>query len=115
MSTGIYIHIPFCASHCHYCHFYSAVVREEVYNYYLAALLKEIANRPLSSFSDHVDSIYFGGGTPSLFGVQRIHDVLLALRERFAVRNTAEVTLEMNPDGITRSDLEATMRQGLIV
>ena len=113
MSTGIYVHIPFCASHCHYCHFYSAVVREEMYDFYLAALLKEIANRPLSSFSDHVDSIYFGGGTPSLFGVQRIHDVLLALRERFAVRNTVEVTLEMNPDGITRSDLEAYNAAGI--
>lgn len=113
MSTGIYVHIPFCASHCHYCHFYSAVVREEMYDFYLAALLKEIANRPLSSFSNHVDSIYFGGGTPSLFGVQRIHDVLLALRERFAVQNTAEVTLEMNPDGITRSDLEAYYAAGI--
>ena len=94
-SIGLYIHIPFCEKKCPYCDFYSTFLTKEVYEAYIKALLREIkkwggkTNRP-------VDTVYFGGGTPSLLGGD-ILPLTDAVRSAFTVSGNAEITVECNP------------------
>ena len=93
---GIYIHIPFCRTKCLYCDFCSFVSRDGAQREdYVNALLREIKARATSEYT--VDTIYFGGGTPSLLSAVQIGRILLALRENFTVCEDAEITLECNP------------------
>ena len=96
--SGIYIHIPFCKQACHYCNFHfttSLWYKNEL----IAALLKEIGR--VENITGVADSIYFGGGTPSLLEAGELADILAALRHRFGWTGDAEITLEANPDDIT--------------
>ena len=112
MPVGLYIHIPFCKSKCPYCDFYSLPMQIQTANSYLAALL-----RAITAFSRHyanidgVDSIYFGGGTPSLFGAERLLAVIGHIRRCFNVQPGTEITVEVNPDSGIRDDLQR-LRQG---
>ena len=112
-SLGLYIHIPFCRSKCDYCDFYSLPGREDVMDGYLKALSAHIAETaPL--VRDHVvDTIYFGGGTPSYFGQKRLVELLKLLRKKFKVKPDAEVTLEANPDSVDAKSLTALRRSGV--
>lgn len=99
-SLGLYIHIPFCKSKCIYCDFYSLPRAEEEMDHYVAALrrhLEEIAPRCAGW---KVDTIYFGGGTPSYLGVKRLKAILKTVMKRYDVSREAEITLEANPDSI---------------
>lgn len=107
--AGIYLHIPFCAVKCPYCDFYSLPARPAVMDAYLAALLTEIGNAPNSL---PAETIYFGGGTPVLFGAKRLSAVLERLRSRFAVSVDAEITLEANPFSTPEKEYEAHRRAG---
>lgn len=111
-SLGLYIHIPFCRSKCDYCDFYSLPRREDTMDDYLAALSAHISeSAPL--VRDHlVDTIYFGGGTPSCFGAKRLIELLKLLRKKFRVKADAEVTLEANPDSVDVKSLTALRRGG---
>ena len=91
---GIYCHIPFCAVKCPYCDFYSLPARPAAMDAFLAALLSEISALPEGLTAD---TVYFGGGTPVLFGAERLGKVLSALRSRLTLSPDAEVTLEANP------------------
>ncbi len=95
-SIGLYIHIPFCDKKCLYCDFYSACVNDKVYNDYLIALVREIKAWG-GSIKRTVDTVYIGGGTPSLLG-RDITTVMSTVRENFAVTPDAEITAECNPN-----------------
>ena len=98
--AGIYIHIPFCKQACHYCNFhFSTSLRYK--NELLAALLKETALQQDYLSNETVDTIYFGGGTPSLLTISELRSQFDKIRETFNVLNDAELTLEANPDDIT--------------
>lgn len=97
--AGIYIHIPFCKQACHYCNFHFSTSLK-LQNDFLDALLKEIDLREEYIARETVNTIYFGGGTPSLLPVASLAHILDALHRRFDVSPTAEVTLEANPDDI---------------
>lgn len=94
-NLGLYLHIPFCNGKCAYCDFYSAFTNEELIDSYLTALIREIKqwggriNRP-------IDTIYLGGGTPSLLN-ERLVPLIRAVYESFKVLDNAEITLEVNP------------------
>ena len=96
-SAGLYIHIPFCRKKCAYCDFYSSFVSEELLNKYTEALKKCIEIRG-AEFSHPVDTVYLGGGTPSLLK-ERLPDLLDKVRRCFNIEDNAEITLEANPDG----------------
>ena len=97
MTTGIYVHVPFCRSRCAYCDFFSTI-REEMAASYVEALCREITARRHELPHAHVRTIYFGGGTPSLLSPALLRQVLETIYEHYDVDAEAEVTLEMNPD-----------------
>lgn len=96
MPIGLYLHVPFCASKCPYCDFYSVVSTPEVWDAYTAALCNTITEQG-ALCNTTADTLYLGGGTPSLLGAQRLTRILRAARQAFHVTDTAEITLEANP------------------
>lgn len=100
MSTSIYVHIPFCASRCAYCSFYSTVAGTEAKALYLQALKTEAAARATEAHNETVRSIYFGGGTPSQFTPHQIGSIMECITMHYHVEDNAEITLEANPDDI---------------
>ena len=93
---GLYIHIPFCRTKCLYCDFCSFASREEgEREEYVNALLREISVRGTREYI--VDTVYLGGGTPSLLSIGQIDRILSSLREHFLIDESAEITLECNP------------------
>lgn len=111
--AGIYIHIPFCRSRCSYCDFATGMYDSGAAQRYVRASLKEIESWNEVASAPEVDTIYFGGGTPSLLSVAQLEQVLKALTVRFEIQAGAEITLEINPgDGGTSAAARAeTMRQ----
>ncbi len=97
--TGIYIHIPFCKSKCPYCDFYSFKADEQTKDSYLTAVLSCLDSYS-EKISDSVDTVYFGGGTPSCFGGERIKRVIEHIRDKYNVTDTAEITVECNPSSV---------------
>lgn len=95
---GLYIHIPFCRQKCVYCDFYSLPDREEKMDGYTAALLRHIEEVAPRTAAHRVDTVYFGGGTPSYLGAARLTKLLRTIRKRCDVTRDAEITLEANPD-----------------
>ncbi len=99
---GIYIHIPFCRSKCQYCDFYSLTAKDDkLIDNYLNALCEHIRESGELAPAYRVDTIYFGGGTPSFFGVDGLATILTAIRRSFDVDSGAEITFEANPDSIS--------------
>src|SRR5207245_8169247 len=96
-SAGVYIHIPFCRSRCSYCDFATGMYQEGLAARYVSALVSEIAAWREVQEPGDVDTIYFGGGTPSLLKPSQIDLVLQVIYERFHVLPGAEITMEMNP------------------
>jgi oxygen-independent coproporphyrinogen-3 oxidase len=101
--AGIYIHIPFCRSRCSYCDFATGMYESALAEKYVGAVEKEIREWNEVEPED-VDTIYFGGGTPSLLSPTQVQQILDAVRSRFNVVGGAEVTLEMNPANITEEN-----------
>jgi oxygen-independent coproporphyrinogen-3 oxidase len=95
---GLYLHIPFCASICSYCNFNRGLFDAELKAQYVAALETEIRR---ASDGSAADTIFFGGGTPSLLEPEEIERLVAACRESFAIAPDAEVTLETNPETVT--------------
>ena len=108
--AGIYLHIPFCRAKCPYCDFYSVTTLDRI-DAFVEALPTEMEmQRHRISLAD---TVYFGGGTPSLLSARRIERILDAMHARFAVTADAEVTLEVNPGTVGRQDLDAFYRAGV--
>jgi putative oxygen-independent coproporphyrinogen III oxidase len=100
--AGIYLHVPFCRSRCSYCDFATGMFEGALAERYVAALISEIANWRQVKTPSQVDTIYFGGGTPSLLTATQIARILTGVRSHFEVVDGCEVTLEINPgDGGT--------------
>jgi len=98
---GIYIHIPFCRSKCDYCDFYSLSGREDHMDDYQKALLAHLKETAVVAGAYPVDTIYFGGGTPSFYGDKRLRELLACIKKYYNVEEGAEITTEANPDSIS--------------
>jgi len=99
---GLYVHVPFCATICNYCNFNRGLFDEGLKQRYVAALLTEIAR---AGDGAGADTIFFGGGTPSLLEPGEIAEIIAALRHAYAVDPGAEITLEANPETVTAERL----------
>jgi oxygen-independent coproporphyrinogen-3 oxidase len=102
--ASLYVHVPFCVRKCVYCDFYSVESVSQM-DSFLAALETEIGLSAATGTGSSFDTLYFGGGTPSLLGPARLERLMRRLRETFAIREDAEVTLEANPGTVTRETL----------
>ena len=109
---GIYVHIPFCRSKCDYCDFYSLAGREDRMDDYQKALLAHISETAVMAASFQVDTVYFGGGTPSFYGEKRLRELLAAIQKQFKVDQDAEITLEANPDSVDLPSLRRLRKAG---
>jgi oxygen-independent coproporphyrinogen-3 oxidase len=110
--SGLYLHIPFCEHKCIYCDFYSIESRAPM-DAFRDALRAEIEMSSLYSSAEKFDTIFFGGGTPSLLEPAAIAEILILLRSTFDVATDAEVTLETNPGTVDRAKLAAFRRAGV--
>jgi oxygen-independent coproporphyrinogen-3 oxidase len=109
---SLYVHIPFCERKCRYCDFYSVADTEGVEDF-LAALRREILLRNERFGAASYETIFFGGGTPSLLAPRQIETVLGCLRATFRIAPQAEVTIEVNPGTVTRESLAAYRSLGI--
>ena len=108
--AGLYIHIPFCLSKCGYCSFYS-IKSVDLIPEYIAALKKEIRHyrNVFSSF----DTIYIGGGTPSLLSISQIDNILTAVNKYYKINRQAEITIEANPGDASLKYFQALRKSGI--
>jgi oxygen-independent coproporphyrinogen-3 oxidase len=110
--AGIYIHIPFCKQACHYCdfHFSTSLGTQQQLT---AAIAKEIGMQKDYLGNESIGTIYFGGGTPSILTKDQISSILRAVTDNFSVTSTAEITLEANPDDLSKEKLEELRQIGV--
>ena len=110
--AGIYLHIPFCKQACHYCNFHfttSLRYKDDL----VAALVKEVGLQKSYLPTGTIDTIYFGGGTPSLLSIADCRLLIESIKQTFPVAADAEITLEANPDDITTEKLEGWKEAGI--
>jgi oxygen-independent coproporphyrinogen-3 oxidase len=108
---GLYVHIPFCAAICNYCNFTRGLLDADLERRYVASLVREIRTEPRATSG--ADTIYFGGGTPSLLDAAEIATVIAACRETFDVVAGAEITLEANPETVSPDRLAGYLAAGV--
>jgi oxygen-independent coproporphyrinogen-3 oxidase len=117
--AGVYLSIPFCKAKCSFCNFASGVFGAERMQAYVDRLCGEIAGarefagRPGAVLPERVDSIYFGGGTPSLLEPGMVGEIFAALRGEFSIEADAEVTVECAPGQLERATLERLLAEGM--
>jgi len=109
--AGIYIHIPFCKKACNYCNFHFSV-NQQLMPQMTAAIVTE-ARLQQNYLDEPVETIYFGGGTPSLLSGEQLNSILSGIRNIFSVSDQAEITLEANPDDINTPSLEIWKAAGI--
>lgn len=107
--SAAYVHIPFCAAKCFYCDFNSYPGLERIYDDYVQAIRSEIER---AQRSKELQTIYFGGGTPTVLGAEQLRDILRALYDTFPVAADAEITIEANPGTVDKSKLNALSAAG---
>lgn len=112
-AQGLYIHVPFCVSRCIYCDFYSSTYGLSVREDYTRALVQELQTRAAETEGRPLQTIYFGGGTPSQLAPAQLARIFRALYDNYGVVGDAEITFEANPDDITPQLLEALRAQGV--
>ncbi|MBQ9016489.1 MAG: radical SAM family heme chaperone HemW [Firmicutes bacterium] len=113
-NLGLYIHIPFCRQKCKYCDFLSfPCSSEQVYREYVTALCIEMESRAEECAGRPVDSVFIGGGTPSLIPPADFRRMMEYLRKSFQVAEDAEITIETNPNSITQQKLDAYLECGI--
>ena len=113
-NLGLYIHIPFCRQKCKYCDFLSfPCTSEQVYREYVTALCMEMDSRKEDCEGRIVDSVFIGGGTPSLLEPQDFERMMDSIRTDFELAEDAEITIETNPNSITQPKLDAYLRSGV--
>jgi oxygen-independent coproporphyrinogen-3 oxidase len=119
LSLGIYISVPFCRTKCSFCNFASGVFSRAVFERYVSQVCAEIAaadsiaQAVRGKLERQVDSIYLGGGTPSVLAPDQLARLFLSLRDNFDVEGTAEITVECAPGTITEPVLEALLHCGV--
>lgn len=122
LPTSVYLHLPFCLQKCHYCvfpvHFLGRTKDSPLLQQYITQLLAEI-KLTLSMFhlansqAIRLKTLYFGGGTPSLFPAREIKKVIDLLRETYIIDNSTEVSIEMNPASFTKESVEELIELGV--
>lgn len=110
--AGIYIHIPFCAQKCHYCDFYS-IASKKYHGKFIESLVKEIRLRKSFLENETIETIYFGGGTPSLLTKKEIEDILNEIKKQYILTENPEITLEANPEDINLEYLKQIKEAGI--
>jgi oxygen-independent coproporphyrinogen-3 oxidase len=118
--AGIYLHIPFCATRCHYCNFATGGYESELAQRYVRALSQEIAcaaetmnQSPARAAMGRVETIYFGGGTPTTLTTEQFFSLIELCREKFDIAPDAEITAEANPGSVSLEYLTALRRTGV--
>ncbi|MBR2310612.1 MAG: radical SAM family heme chaperone HemW [Oscillospiraceae bacterium] len=110
---GLYIHVPFCRSKCQYCDFYSLATKDDkVLDGYLDAICDHIKEAGELAPNHRVDTVYFGGGTPTFFGADGMAVILTTIRRNFDVATDAEITFEANPDSVSDRLLHRLRAEG---
>jgi len=112
-SAGIYIHIPFCAVKCNYCDFYSITERESSISKFIKAMTSEIEQCPVDVSGWRFDTIFIGGGTPSLIEAKYIEIILASIDKKYNLSNIKEFTLEANPGEAPLNHLKALKAIGV--
>lgn len=110
--AGIYLHIPYCKQKCTYCNFHFSTNTENV-NEMIEAMLHEIENKKDYLLGEEIESIYFGGGTPSFIETRHINSLMKKIFFLFNVKNNAEITLELNPDDISEEKIRELKSIGI--
>jgi oxygen-independent coproporphyrinogen-3 oxidase len=119
MPLGLYIAVPFCRTKCSYCNFASDVFSRTVFENYVKRLCAEIehstrnAEQMRALLDRSVDSLYFGGGTPTLLNVAQLEQVFVTIRQNFQVEQAAEITVECAPGTLSGEMLNALVRWGV--
>lgn len=109
--AGLYVHIPFCSSRCSYCDFATSLYQTELAERYVCAVVEEI--RSSAHVRQPADTIYFGGGTPSLLQPSQLERIVAALYKQFAIDEAPEITLEINPGSVNKDKLSEFRRLGI--
>ena len=109
--SGIYIHIPFCKKACHYCNFHFSTQIEHI-NDFVDALVKEVSLQQ-NYLSQPIETIYFGGGTPSLLNETQLNKIINAIHSNYSISSNIELTLEANPDDINIEKTKMWYGQGI--
>ncbi|MBW2451451.1 MAG: radical SAM family heme chaperone HemW [Deltaproteobacteria bacterium] len=110
---GLYIHIPFCIRKCNYCDFFSVPARSDALLAYVALLKKHLSWAVEQGWQGPVNTIYFGGGTPSLLPPQCIDTLVCAIDRQLGIAPEAEITLEANPETVTKASLCGYQKSGV--
>jgi oxygen-independent coproporphyrinogen-3 oxidase len=110
-AAGLYVHIPFCSSRCSYCDFATGIYQSELAAAYVFALAREIRSSAYNGAN--VDTIYFGGGTPSLLSPAQLDHLLSTLHDTFKIDAASEITLEINPGSADPEKLRAFRSLGI--
>ena len=110
-AAGLYVHIPFCSSRCSYCDFATGIYQSALADQYVDAVIHEIGNSFYAG--QRVNTVYFGGGTPSLLSSTQLDRILSALHESFVIDQAAEITLEINPGSVNAQKLREFRRLGI--
>jgi oxygen-independent coproporphyrinogen-3 oxidase len=113
---GLYIHVPFCSAICNYCNFNRGLFDAALKNRYVSALIAEVTSPsalPKHPPSRQADTIYFGGGTPSLLEPSEVAEIVRACHSAFAIADDPEITLEANPETVTPERLEGYLAAGV--
>lgn len=112
-ALGVYIHIPFCVQKCVYCDFLSAPATKERQKAYVEALKREIEEEA-KYYSDYkIETVFFGGGTPSILEAEEIAECLAVLRKNYPISQDTEITIEMNPGTATPQKLQGLRKAGV--
>ncbi|HEX7585099.1 MAG TPA: radical SAM family heme chaperone HemW, partial [Prolixibacteraceae bacterium] len=109
--AGIYIHIPFCRKRCHYCDFFKSTDFSQKARL-LEGLKRELESRVSELERDEINTIYLGGGTPSVLQIDELKDLLEIIHQNYTVSPTAEITMEANPDDLSQAKLSALRSVG---
>jgi oxygen-independent coproporphyrinogen-3 oxidase len=110
---GLYVHVPFCVKKCTYCDFATWAGREKEIPRYVDAVIAEIVRRGAETGHPRADTIFFGGGTPSMLEGEQLTRILDSLREAFPIEEDAEITCECNPETLTPGFAQAARKAGV--
>ncbi len=115
MSVGLYLHVPFCRTRCHFCAFTLQIYRADRVQRYLDSLAREMQlHEEQRSLAGHrLDTVYFGGGTPTTLSIPQLLSILRQIRDRFGVEDAAEISVEAHPDTVTEEGLRALAEAGV--
>lgn len=111
--SGLYLHIPFCLRKCSYCDFFSQVANEDSIQQYVLLLTAQIKWSARKGWPHPINTIYFGGGTPSLLTPQQVELILDSIQQNFSVHDNAEISMEANPGAVSLESLSGYRRAGV--